>query len=490
MNIQKISCWHGLMACVCLGMLVGGSQGDSDLVTAQPERARINQADIDAGKYAMADLIGAGRELVIRNWMPADGFGSARSAKPMINRLCGPDSTSCISCHGLGNAVVMGWGSNAANVLVELDDQNNPTIGGSNERNTPAAHGLVLLELLAKEMSRDLQILRAAALTDAKSLSLPVTRDLMSKGVRFGQITVHPDGSVDTSAVEGVDPDLRIRPFHAKGHGATIRLFTRDALDRHHGIQATEFLKFKDPSRDSATWDADGDGIVNEVNEGELTAMTVYQVSLPIPQEVDHNDANIANGRALMESVGCTECHRPFLQLNDPVWSYTSSHGVKLSIDLTDSNLLGAGRPTKEADGSVLVRLWGDLKRYDLGPKSHEPLAQPVSPSRPNHEAGTIGEKVDDPPPPIAKEMMLTTELWGLRDTGPWWHDGCASTIERSIRRHGGDAEASRLAYDALSDDEKDDLLAFLESLQVAQVGEILVTAPVGSPVSASATEE
>lgn len=479
MNIRQHPRWWGILVCASLGVFVGGCPGVPVLVTTEPSRARINQTAIDVGVYSVADLIAEGRKLAIRNWTRDDGFGMGLSNRPTINRMPGPDSTSCMSCHGLGNGVVMGWGNNAANVLVVMDDPNDPTIGGSNERNTPAIHGLVLLELLAKEMSRDLQIERAAAIADAKSLGTPVTRDLMSKGVNFGSITANPNGSVDTNAVEGVDSDLRIRPFHAKGHVSTIRIFTRDALNRHHSVQATELLTFMDPNRDPETWDADQDGVVNEVSEGEMTAMTVFQVSLPIPQEVDPNHTDIANGRALMETVGCTECHRPYLKLDDPTWTYTSSNGVELSIDLTDNNLLGAGRPVKEADGSVLVRLWGDLKRYDLGAESHEPLDQPVGPSRPNHEAGTIGEKVDDPPPPIAKELMLTTELWGMRDTGPWWHDGSSSTIEDSILRHGGDAEASRLAYEALTDDEKDDLLAFLDSLQVAQVGEVLVTAPI-----------
>ena len=65
----------------------------------------------------------------------------------------------------------------------------------------------------------------------------------------------------------------------------------------------------QDAERDPETWDADQDGVVNELTEGELTAMTLFQVCMPIPQEVDQERESIASGRALMETIGCTQCH-------------------------------------------------------------------------------------------------------------------------------------------------------------------------------------
>lgn len=445
-------------------------------------RVRITQDQIDSGEISIPELIFKGRNLVIRNWKVEDGFGNARNRPaPNIDRLPGPDSTSCMSCHGLGNGVVLGWGNNAANVLVALDNPTNPTIGGSNERNTPTEHGLSLLELLGKEISLELQGLRDEALAEAADSGMNVTTTLASKGVDYGSLTARPDGTVDTSGVIGIDADLRVRPFHAKGHEATIRIFTRGALNRHHGIQSTEFLRFKDPTMDSESWDEDGDGVVNEVTEGELTAMTLFQVCLPIPQEVDQTTSAISAGRALMDTIGCTDCHKPSLTLVDPTWRYTSSRGTTLSIDLTDTNLLGAGHPARAANGTVRVALWGDLKRHDLGPEAHEPLDQPVDLSVPDYEPDSFAAKISETIPPIAKELMMTTELWGVRDTGPWWHDGSSPTIEDAILRHGGEAQAARDAYAALSVEEQADLLDFLDSLQVAPVGEVINTADPGA---------
>ncbi|RJP42079.1 MAG: hypothetical protein C4547_00920 [Phycisphaerales bacterium] len=452
-------------------------------------RQRLEQARIDSGELSVPEVMYLGRNLAIRNWKLEDGFGNGDGRPaPNINRLPGPDSTSCMSCHGLGNGVILGWGNNAGNVLVSLDDPVNPTIAGSNERNTPTVHGLALLELLAKEISLELQAIRDEAVVEAQATGSDATRVLVSKGVDYGSITAHPDGTVDTSGVQGIDADLRLRPFHAKGHEATIRIFTRGALNRHHGIQSTEFLLMKDATRRPDTWDADEDGVVNELTEGELTAMTLFQVCMPIPQEVDQEDEAIARGRQLMQSIGCTECHVPFLKLNDPTWRYTSSSGKTLSVDLTETQTLGAGRPIRETDGSVLVRLWGDLKRHDLGPESHEPLDQPVDLSKPNYEGGAYAQRIDETLPPIPKELMMTTELWGGRDTGPWWHDGSSPTIEDAVLRHGGEGQASRDAFVVLTAEERATLLAFLDSLQVAPVGEILVTADPEANSSARVT--
>ena len=39
-----------------------------------------------------------------------------------------------------------------------------------------------------------------------------------------------PDGTLDYRALEGVDPDLTIRPFGWKGHQATLRDMAEESL--------------------------------------------------------------------------------------------------------------------------------------------------------------------------------------------------------------------------------------------------------------------
>ncbi|MBX9722423.1 MAG: hypothetical protein K2X81_13575, partial [Candidatus Obscuribacterales bacterium] len=58
-----------------------------------------------------------------------------------------------------------------------------------------------------------------------------------------------------------------------------------------------------------------------------------------------------------------------------------------------------------------------------------------------------------------------TAPLWGLRMRKFYMHDGRAKKLEEAIALHGGQAADSVKEYGKLSAQEKNDLLAFLNSL-------------------------
>jgi CxxC motif-containing protein (DUF1111 family) len=58
-----------------------------------------------------------------------------------------------------------------------------------------------------------------------------------------------------------------------------------------------------------------------------------------------------------------------------------------------------------------------------------------------------------------------TQPLWGIAPAGPYLHDGRADTLDEAILAHGGEGEASRRRYEALSTAERSALVAFLRSL-------------------------
>lgn len=62
-------------------------------------------------------------------------------------------------------------------------------------------------------------------------------------------------------------------------------------------------------------------------------------------------------------------------------------------------------------------------------------------------------------------EEIRTPALWGLRLRAPFLHDGSAFTLRDAILRHGGEAETSRQLFEALSPEDQQHLLAFLDSL-------------------------
>jgi CxxC motif-containing protein (DUF1111 family) len=89
------------------------------------------------------------------------------------------------------------------------------------------------------------------------------------------------------------------------------------------------------------------------------------------------------------------------------------------------------------------VRLFGDLKRHDMG----RGLAERID------ETGT------------GRSTWITKELWGVGSTAPYLHDGRATTITEAVLEHGGEAAASRDAAKRLPAAERAQLVAFLENL-------------------------
>jgi hypothetical protein len=92
--------------------------------------------------------------------------------------------------------------------------------------------------MLADEITGELRTIRAEARAAAVAQGRPVTRRLRSKGIEFGSLTARPDGSVDTSRVEGVDADLRVRPLFAHGGTISLREFIVGAARVEMGLDA------------------------------------------------------------------------------------------------------------------------------------------------------------------------------------------------------------------------------------------------------------
>jgi hypothetical protein len=153
----------------------------------------------------------------------------------------------------------------------------------------------------------------------------------------------------------------------------------------------------------------------------------------------------------------------PVLRVRNPIFSEpSSSPDYRDATFPSGANPVDAGldpaKPVKfdltvdspdeipfEADdrGRALVRLFGDLKRHDMGPG----LAESID------EQGT------------GASVWRTRELWGVGSTGPWLHDGRATTLREAILLHGGEGQASRDQFAALSQSEQAQVIKFLQNL-------------------------
>jgi Di-haem oxidoreductase, putative peroxidase len=413
----------------------------------QSEHIRVLQSDVDAGRWSPAELFRFGDDLFEHVFGRNDGYGAApgdRQRRVHAGVRGGPDTFSCADCHSVGGPD--GAGAVTQNALLEGDGRR---VSSAIVRNPPALLGTGLVQALAAEMTERLSYQRRDVLARAVGDGREVTVELTAKGVAFGTLRALPDGTLDTSRVEGVDTDLVVMPFGWKGRFATLRRFVEDAARIHLGVQshvlALRARSLPDENRLGAgrTWpDPDGDGVEREIEEGTLTAAAVYLAMLETPVILPPRDARLrdrwAHGSALFGELGCDRCHRRELHLDRAVWEEHS--------DTTDAAPVQVGllRDGDEPRGSNTVRLFSDLRRHAMGPDLADPRRDSSG---------------------VPADQFLTRPLWGLAETAPYLHDGRAATIPEAIAAHGGEASAARDAFLALSADGRADLHVFLLSL-------------------------
>lgn len=408
-----------------------------------------SEAAVRAGTYEADALFQFGAQIFHHSFTEAEGLGGADVPFPtrfQRGLRGGAETTSCASCHLRGGAA--GAGDPSGNSFWGGDGVR-PATGLS--RNARALTGAGFIELLAKEMTAELTGLRESCRLQAQASASTVTLALSAKGVSFGQLGCQADGTLDTSKVVGVDATLELRPFGWKGVHRTIREAVEDELRVHLGLQSSflvqELADVPALIGPNGGEDPDGDGISDEISEGQLDVLTSYLALSEVPT-VELPQTNLvpvslwAEGRQLFEQIGCASCHVPTLELASSRYRLSSRSGqAELSFDLA---LEGAQpKPERSETGALRVQLFSDLKRHDLGSKLAEPRA----------DRGVDGA------------LFITPPLWELARTRPYLHDGRAPTLHDAIVAHEGEATDARDQYLALGEAGQGPLRVFLVSL-------------------------
>jgi CxxC motif-containing protein (DUF1111 family) len=102
--------------------------------------------------------------------------------------------------------------------------------------------------------------------------------------------------------------------------------------------------------------------------------------------------------------------------------------------------------------------IYSDLLLHDMGQRLSDGAQYYGEPSSETSSDGTIAARAQE---------WRTPPLWGLRDTGPYLHDGRAGTIEQAIALHDGEAQATVRRFARLKKTERASVLRFLSSLAV-----------------------
>jgi CxxC motif-containing protein (DUF1111 family) len=160
-----------------------------------------------------------------------------------------------------------------------------------------------------------------------------------------------------------------------------------------------------------------------EIPAGVVNDVVFYLQTLRPPLRRNPDDADVRLGETLFSQVGCASCHVPSMPTGD--------HSI-------------AALANKEA------HLYSDLLLHDMGPDLADNFIE--------------GE---------ARETeWRTTPLWGLGivesslgGTPVYLHDGRTSSLIEVIAFHKGEADSSRIRFEALGQADKDAMMVFLKSL-------------------------
>ena len=429
---------------------------------------RVNQSDIENYQLTIKEIRKAGLLVFSTPFNKADGHGDGapdltqldnRSPgnRPTLQgnktflRVNGIDAQTCLECHTIiSNASVPallgvgGVGGASQNAMFQADnidvaDSNNDGVADFNGRfiNPPFLFGSGGVELVGLEMTRDLQNLKKQAMQTPN-----VTVDLITKGINFGSIVASTGGQIDTSNVVGVDDDLVIKPFGRKGEFATVREFDVGAAAFHLGMQATELV--------GIGVDQDQDGVVDELKEGDISALSIFNTTMNRPIE-SKRKADEQVGFTLFNSIGCASCHTPQLNTETILLPYKliGENQFPFSDGFYESDLTKYPAGFKKNDtGGVEVNLYSDLKHHNMGEGLKESFS--LATDKQNRE-------------------FITARLWGIADTAPYLHDGRALTLESAIMWHdnpGSEAASAGQNFKALDAKSQLNLIKFLNTLR------------------------
>lgn len=204
-----------------------------------------------------------------------------------------------------------------------------------------------------------------------------------------------------------------------KANKATLNDQTAGAFHGDLGITSTLIPH----ENHGAALAGEASGGTPEIEDIAFGDVVFYLQALAVPARRDVDDPQVMHGEMLFTQVDCARCHTPEMTTAD-----------KAEFAFLE-------RQT--------IRPYTDMLLHDMGPE--------LADGRPDFEAS--GSEWRTPP---LWGMGLYETVNGHRHL---MHDGRARTLEEAILWHGGEAARSREKFMSLPKSDRDNLIAFLESL-------------------------
>ena len=207
----------------------------------------------------------------------------------------------------------------------------------------------------------------------------------------------------------------RVGKFGWKAQQPSLLAFTADANVNELGVTSPVFPDENCPQGNCALLSANpARSNPNDHDLSVIQQQTDFMTFLAPPPRGPVG-ANEQAGATIFNQIGCANCHLPMLQT--------------------------AANPVQALSG-VAFSPFSDFLLHDMG-RLGDGIVQ--------NQAGPT--------------QMRTAPLWGLRFQGSFLHDGRATSPDQAIRAHAGQATAAQAHYAGLSNTQRAQLLAFLNSL-------------------------
>ena len=221
----------------------------------------------------------------------------------------------------------------------------------------------------------------------------------------------------------------RIGRFGHKSQHASLQSFAADAYLNEMGITSPLLPDENTSLGRNVGFGTPYDPVPDPEDDGiDVVAFANFMRATKAPPRGPINAA-VRAGDTLFNQVGCSGCHIATIR--------TAAPGTRIN---------GGALRVRDAVGNKIIHPYSDFLLHDIGTGDGIPVL-------PGADFASTANQI------------RTSPLWALRTRNRLMHDGLSFTKQEAIARHAGQATAARNAYNALSQAQKDQVLAFLDSL-------------------------
>ena len=344
------------------------------------------------------------------------------------------NAASCVSCHA--NPVTGGASQITEIRAGHLDASGNfvnPSVPINGGANMITGRSLINDRALCPEAqehvpaTETIRALRAVlntlgdgfveAIDDSSLITIAHGQPSQSKGVIAGQVIQVP--------VLEAPGQTRVGRFGWKNQHSSLLSFVGDAYLNEMGV--TNRLRPTDSTSVCKT-QPDIEDKPDNLGMANIDHFTQFIRGTKVPPRdtVLAASADAQAGQHVFETIGCNICHVESIT--------TAAPGTVIN---------GGAFTVPDALGNKVIHPFGDFLLHDVG----------------------TGDHIVQGGPPETASKLRTAPLWGLRTKARFMHDLASLSLEEAIHRHGGEARVVTRHFRELSDQERQQLLVFLQSL-------------------------